>query len=92
MSSDRATDGLSVPGEGAPQAQQRRAPTPLLLDAAEAAQLVGIGRSTFYRLDETGGVPRCVRLGRMRRWRSDELHAWIAAGCPPRARWEALKK
>jgi len=64
----------------------------LLLDAAEAARLIGIGRSTFYRLDETGGVPRGVRLGRMRRWRSEELRAWIAAGCPPRVRWEEQRR
>lgn len=65
---------------------------PLLLDAAEAARLLGIGRSTFYRLDETGAVPRGVRLGRMRRWSSEELRAWIAAKCPPRSRWEELTR
>lgn len=55
--------------------------------------MLGIGRSTFFRLDETGGVPRGVRLGgRMRRWRAEELRAWIAAGCPPRVRWEEMKK
>lgn len=70
-------------------AESRSASTaPLLLDAGEAARLLGIGRSTFYRLDETGGVPRGVHIGRMRRWRSDELRAWIAAGCPARVRWE----
>jgi len=84
--------GVVAPEAVSTDAATRVAGMPLLLDAAEASCLLGIGRSTFYRLDETGVVPRGVRLGRMRRWRSDELRAWIAAGCPPRVRWEALTK
>ena len=62
----------------------------LLLDAAAAARLLGISRSTLYCLDERGGIPRGVHLGRMRRWRREELLAWVRAGCPPRVRWEQL--
>lgn len=65
---------------------------PLLLDVAEVAELLGVGRSTLYRLDETGAVPRGVRIGRMRRWSREELRAWIAAGCPPRVRWEDSRR
>lgn len=85
----------AAPLNAAPQDRERTAGDgrPLLLDARGAAALLGIGRSTFFRLDETGGVPRGVRLGgRMRRWRAEELRAWIAAGCPPRVRWEEMKK
>ena len=64
----------------------------LLLDAGEVAALLGVGRSTLYRLDDVGGIPRGVRLGRMRRWSREELRAWIAADCPPRHRWEEAKR
>lgn len=65
---------------------------PLLLDAAETASLLGVGRSTFYRMVETGAVPAPVHLGRMRRWRRAEIVAWAAAGCPPRVRWEQVRR
>jgi predicted DNA-binding transcriptional regulator AlpA len=64
---------------------------PLLLDSAEAARLLGIGRSTFYRLDVTGLVPRAIRLSKIRRWSRPELRRWVEAGCPPRGRWETTR-
>ena len=61
---------------------------PLLLTAPEAAGMLGIGKSTFYRLHSSGRVPMPVRLGGAVRWRAGELTDWVAAGCPARARWE----
>jgi len=60
---------------------------PMLLDAREAARLLGLGRSTFYRLHTSGRVPSPVHLGGAVRWRREELEAWARAGCPPRAKW-----
>lgn len=65
---------------------------PLLLNAAEAAALLGIGRSTFLRYDLTGIVPRGAKLGRVRRWPREELVAWTRAGCPPRVKWEEARR
>jgi predicted DNA-binding transcriptional regulator AlpA len=64
---------------------------PALMDAKRTALFLGMGRSTFYRMDETAQIPRCVYLGKMLRWSRAELEAWIAAGAPSRARWEAMK-
>lgn len=64
---------------------------PLLLKPHEAAGLLGISRATFYRLHSSGRLPLPVRLGRSARWRSMELRAWVASGCPERSRWEAMK-
>ena len=61
---------------------------PLLLSAAEAAQLLGISRSSFYSLLSSGRVgPVAVRLGRSVRWQAEELAEWVRAGCPSRDRW-----
>ncbi len=35
--------------------------------------------------------PDVLRLGRSCRVREEELDAWIAAGCPPRDRWLAIR-
>ena len=62
---------------------------PLLLSAAEAAQLCGISRSAWWGLRAAAKLPQPVHLGRRRLWRRSELEAWIAAGCPTAATWEA---
>ena len=60
----------------------------ILVDANQAAALLGMSRSSFLRLDQRGLLgPRSVRLGRLVRWHRQQLEAWAAAGCPPRVRW-----
>lgn len=65
---------------------------PLLLDAEQAAQLLGMSRTTFYRCDIKGLVPMAVRLGGLRRWPRAELFRWVESGCPPRHKWMEMKK
>ncbi len=51
---------------------------PVLLDAAAAAKLLGMGRRSFYRAVQRGEIP-APRLGyrrRCRRWSLAELTAW----------------
>ena len=64
---------------------------PLLLDAKTAARLCGLGKTAWYGLHAAGRVPMPIRLGRAVRWDRRELEAWIAAACPPRERWLAMK-
>ena len=63
-----------------------------LLKATEVAKVFGIGNSTLWRLLSAGKVPQPVRIGGATRWLSNEIDAWIAAGCPPISRWETMKK
>jgi excisionase family DNA binding protein len=63
----------------------------ILIDAKEAAALCGVSVSTWYNLLASGKVPKPVRLGRSVKWRREELLAWVAAGCPARSAWEAMK-
>jgi excisionase family DNA binding protein len=64
-------------------------PAPLLIDDKAASALLGIGRSTLWRLLASGQLPRPVRLGRCVRWRRADLETWAAKGCPPACRDEA---
>jgi excisionase family DNA binding protein len=61
----------------------------IMVSAAEAARLCGIGRTAWYSLLSSGRCPAPVRLGGRVLWRRDELAAWIAAGCPGRDLWES---
>lgn len=62
---------------------------PLLASATEAATMLGVSRSVFYRWDARGDVPRPVRIGRLRRWSRLELLRWLERRCPPRHLWES---
>jgi predicted DNA-binding transcriptional regulator AlpA len=67
--------------------------TPVLLDCRQAAALLGVSRSQFWTLHNAGRVPLPLRLSpRVVRWRSDELAAWVQAGCPNREIWEKRKQ
>lgn len=53
-----------------------------LLTAGEASIICGMSKSAFLRLSEDGRAPAGIKLERLRRWRKQEILAWIAAGCP----------
>ena len=76
------TDGHAQPGvlDGAATAA-------LLLDAGDAASLLGIGKSTFWRMVSAGQMIRPVRMGNRSKWRAEEVRDWIRAGCPAPIRW-----
>ena len=61
---------------------------PFAVDAAQAAALIGVSRSMFFKLVDAGRIgPTGVRLGRCVRYPLPELRAWVAAGMPPRHEW-----
>jgi prophage regulatory protein len=53
-----------------------------LLTAAEAAEVAGVAKRSWWRYVSSGKAPAPVRLGGAVRWRRSELTAWIEAGCP----------
>ena len=66
---------------------------PLLVSHNEAARLLGIGRTTFYQLCSSGRIgPMAIKFGRRSLFRLDELREWVTADCPPRVKWQAMKK
>lgn len=64
----------------------------ILLNVDEAATMCRMSRSMFYRLCAERKTPRKVKLGRLSRWRRQELRDWMQAGCPDQKRWEAMLK
>ncbi len=61
---------------------------PLLLSAKRVAEMLQVSTRTLWRLLSDGRLIDPVRIGRSVRWRKDELLRWIAAGCPPRSKWQ----
>jgi predicted DNA-binding transcriptional regulator AlpA len=63
-----------------------------MLNTGDFARTLTVSPRTIRRLDAAGKLPRAVRLGGSKLWRADEVRAWVAAGCPDRARWEQSQK
>lgn len=53
-----------------------------LLTAAEAAEVAGVAKRSWWRYVSSGRAPAPVRFGGAVRWRRSELAEWIKAGCP----------
>lgn len=79
-----------------PRPHRPDAPTgavPILVDARQAAALLGIGLRTLRTMDAAGRLPAPVRLSPgCVRWRHAELKDWADAGCPDRSTWQAIRK
>ncbi len=57
---------------------------PLLVSIAEVAQMLRASIRTIERMLATGEIPEPVRLRGSRRWRREDIVAWVDAGCPSR--------
>jgi len=55
-------------------------PTKLLVTAEEAARMLSMGRSTFWRNVSAGIFPQPVRIGGLTRWRVADLVRMVDAG------------
>lgn len=53
---------------------------PLLVDAKQAARLLGIGRTTLYELIHAGAISP-LHIGRCVRFAITDLEAFVANGC-----------
>jgi len=65
--------------------------SPLLLTAPQAAALCSTSLRTWRTWDAAGKIPMAIRIGGKVLWRSEELRAWVEAGCPDRETWEAMQ-
>ena len=63
----------------------------LAYSADEVASVLGISRAHVWKLASSGRLPKPIRLGRAVRWPRKDLEEWLAAGAPPRDRWEAMR-
>jgi excisionase family DNA binding protein len=54
----------------------------LLLSAKTLAKRLEVSVRTLWRLRSSGKLPEPVRIGGVIRWRTADIDAWVAAGCP----------
>lgn len=64
----------------------------LVFTAEQLAQALGVSRAHAFRLHSRGLLPRPFRLGRTLRWDRATIDRWLAAGAPPRDRWEQMSQ
>ncbi len=58
-------------------------PARRLIDAREAARMLGCSWRTVLRLADAGRIPPGYKLDALRRWDAAELSNFIAGGCKP---------
>ena len=61
----------------------------LLIDIRQLAQMLNRSVGSLERDQTFGRLPKPVRIGGSRQWRRAEIEAWVLAGCPHQAAWEA---
>jgi predicted DNA-binding transcriptional regulator AlpA len=64
---------------------------PLLIPDKRAAMMCGRSEASWWRDHAAKRIPAPIKLGGRTLWRVQELHDWVAAGCPDRRTWEALR-
>lgn len=63
----------------------------LLIPAEIAGPMCGRSQASWWRDHAAGRIPAPIKLGGRTLWRVAELRNWVAAGCPKRKIWEAMK-
>ncbi len=53
-----------------------------LLKTSEVMNIVGISRTSLWKLECEGLIPSARRIGRSVRWNQQEIYLWIKMGCP----------
>lgn len=76
-------EGIAPHGRTACSAFDEDEPEPLLLTAAQVAQLLQLSLRTLWRLRSGHKLPSSVKQGATVRWRRDEVLELIADSCPP---------
>jgi predicted DNA-binding transcriptional regulator AlpA len=64
---------------------------PILVNAEQAARLLGISRSAFYSKLSAGLIIPPVYIGESPRWSIEELTDWIRHGAPAAEQWLQIK-
>lgn len=68
-------------------------PDRLTATDAELARMMGISARHLWNMDRDGRIgPTPLKLGKSRRWNLSDVRAWLDAGAPSRAEWQARKR
>jgi len=66
--------------------------TEKLLSTRAVAQVLSLSPRTIHRFNSSGKIIKPLRISGSLRYVQSELMAWIKAGMPCRADWEARKQ
>jgi excisionase family DNA binding protein len=55
---------------------------PHLLTALQVARMLSVSKRQVWRLTSAGILPGRVKIGKLVRWRRDQIERWIVKGCP----------
>ena len=58
----------------------------------ELAAVLRVATKTIRRMDQSGRLPRAVRISGRKRWRRNEIAAWLESNAPPRREWEVMRQ
>jgi predicted DNA-binding transcriptional regulator AlpA len=83
-------DVLSI-RKSAPDAAGTPALMPFAMNARGLAAMLSGSVRWVRTQDSAGKLPKPVRVSGRVLWLRDEIEAWLRAGAPDRAMWEALK-
>lgn len=54
-----------------------------LLSVKDLAESLNCSKRHIRRLTDAGRMPPPIRVGRLLRWRRDDIARWVADGCKP---------
>jgi len=87
---------LSVVGSPVERPTSNKSATPdsdrLLVGISALARMLDMSTRTIRRKHSAGQIPRPLKISGSIRWRISEINRWVDAGCPDRARWEAMQR
>jgi len=55
---------------------------PLLISVQTVAAMLSMSTRQVWRLRDAGDMPPPIKLGKIVRWRANEIAAWVQDGCP----------
>ena len=87
----RESKSMRTLNEEAPSQGAEAGPA-LMISIKELAKLLKLSTRHLERMDCVGRIPEPIRFGRTKRWLLSEINAWMAAGCPDRDSWQAMKE
>lgn len=64
----------------------------MLLSDKQLAVVLSISVTHVHTLDNSGKLPKAVKLSKSKRWITTEIRDWTNAGCPERIEWLLMKK
>lgn len=64
----------------------------LFVSAKELSLMLGVSLRQVWRLNETGKLPRPIRLGGSVKWKLNEIAEWVENNCPDLETWQAMKE